>query len=697
MRKRSVEILMALLQSGNKAFTIPGLAVAYGVSERTLRNDLQMINEFLSQAGLCVIEIGSNGTLQFSGKIDRDAVMEQLTEADAYSYHMHQRERDDIILAVLLTGEGHITTDELANILSVSRPTVVKDINHLRSTYFKGELKLQSMPGIGLKLEYNEQVFRKELLRIVTDNFTTISKSFGAFQNILLKSLNFEITLETIAKLVRKSEQALHLQFADSGYVLFSCYLFVAANRIRSGYLLDGDVQKQPDSGEKLLEIFRDVMEQLSLPVTGAELEFFRKISRKWQLMAPKQYNENYIALENYTAKFIDNLSQALHVDLFRDDSLFDFMIYYIDDLLQHYMKGQVKENPLTEQVEENYPQTYAIMEKEAEIFTDGLGIHLEAGDIAYLTMHVVAAMERLSQFDNVLQVLLVCPGSMATGQFLVSQVRKHFSFRIKDVCSVRNLYDAGKLDDVDFIISTTPAWNDRCPFVVVNPLLQLEDIKHIQEVAFQVMNSKKEDFSHGSTAPNILVRLRQLIVQQSDPAIRAEIYAELEKVIFQFGQKQIKQKNLLRDLIAPELIEITDECGDWREALWKAGEMLVEQGKITKKYIASTIRNCEYNGPYFVLSDGLAIAHTHPEDGLVEPAVGLLFIREGVSFQHKSYGPVRLLFFVCLKEPNNHVLKLLMNCAKDQDFVTRLERETTGRGIYELLCDYERGDGIRR
>lgn len=300
--------------------------------------------------------------------------------------------------------------------------------------------------------------------------------------------------------------------------------------------------------------------------------------------------------------------------------------------------------------------------------------------------------MERLSQFDNVLQVLLVCPGSMATGQFLVSQVRKHFSFRIKDVCSVRNLYDAGKLDDVDLIISTTPAWNDRCPFVVVNPLLQLDDIKHIQEVAFQVMNGKKEDFSRGSTAPNILVRLRQLIVQQNDPAIRGEIYAELEKVIFRFSQKQTK-KNLLSELIAPELIDITDSCTDWRDALWRAGNMLVAQGKISERYIASTIQNCEYNGPYFVLSDGLAIAHTHPEDGLVESAVGLLFIREGVSFQHKSYGPVRLLFFVCLKEANNHVLKLLMDCAKDQEFVQRLEQEKTGRGIYELLCAYECGD----
>lgn len=695
MRKRSVEILIALLQSGNKVFTISGLAETYGVSERTLRNDLQMINDFLDQAGLCAIAIGNNGALRFSGEIDRDAVMEQLTEADAYSYHMHQRERDDIILAVLLTSEGHITTDELANILSVSRPTVVKDINHLRGTYFQGELKLQSMPGIGLKLEYNERIYRKELLRIVTENFTTISKSLGAFQSILLKTLNFDITLETIARLVRKSEQRFHLQFADSGYVQLSCYLFVAANRIFRGYHIEEAAGRGAfGDGDGLPDIFQDVMNQLGLPSTDAELDLLWEISRKWQLMAPKQYNENYIALENHTAKFIDNLSQSLQVDLLRDDSLFDFMIYYIDDLLQRYMKGQTKENPLTQQVRENYPQTYAVVAKEAGLFADGLGIQLEADDLAYLTMHVVAAIERLSQFDNVLQVLLVCPGSMATGQFLVSQVRKHFSFRIKDVCSVRNLYDAGTLDDVNFIISTTPAWNDRCPFVVVNPLLQLEDIKHIQEVAFQVMNAKKEKFSRCSTSPNILQRLRQILVQQNDPVIRGQIYGELEKVISRFSQKEEKKKHLLSELIAPELIELTDRCGDWREALWKAGTPLVAQEKISNRYIVSTIHNCEYNGPYFVLSDGLAIAHTHPEDGLMESAVGLLFVREGVSFQHKSYGPVRLLFFVCLKEPNNHVLKLLMDCAKDAEFVKRLEQEKTGRGVYELLCAYERGDG---
>lgn len=692
MRKRSVEILIALLQSGNKEFTISGLAETYKVSERTLRNDLQMINDFLNQVGLCSVIIGNRGVLCFDGQLDRETLMEQLTQANTYSYHMEQRERDDIILAVLLTTDRYVTTDELAEILSVSRPTVVKDINHLRSTCFQRDLTLLSMPGIGLKLEYDEQVYRKELLRIITENFTTISNSLGVYQGILLKILNFDITLENIAKAVRKSEQRLHLQFADQGYVLLSCYLFVAANRIATGHVFDDmatpmNTQTTDNTRE---DLFRDVMLRLKLPASVAELEFFRSISQSWQLMAPKQYNENYLALENHTAKFIDNLSRVLGMDLLQDGSIFDFMIYFFDELLERCKKGQIKENPLTEQVRENYPRTFSAVRSESEIFFEGLGLRLADEDIAYLTMHVVAAMERLGQFDNAPQVLLVCPGSMATGQFLVAQVRKHFSYRIKDVCSVRNLLDEGMLDNVDFIISTTPAWNEHCPCVVVNPLLQLEDIQHIQEVAFQVLSNRKEAFNHSTTFSNILQRLQQMIVQQKDPAIRQQIYNGLEQVLCQFSQTQTVKKQLLSELITPELIGVTAHCNDWREALWIAGSALVEQGKITNRYINSTIKNCEYNGPYFVLSDGLAIAHAHPEDGLLEPAVGLLFVREGVSFQHKSYGPVRLLFFVCLREPNNHVLKLLMDCAKDSSFVQQLEKKKTSREIYELLCSYE-------
>lgn len=590
-----------------------------------------------------------------------------------------------------MTDSGYVTTNKLSEILSVSRPTVVKDIYRVRSLCQQRGLHLQSTPGIGLKLEHDELQFRRELQRIITSHFTSAGQTSGAFQAILLKALGFQTPLETVAKLVRKSECLHNLQFSDTGYVLLSCFLFVAVNRLAQGFSIgDTDVPAQVDVAQPITLVFADVMQQLHAEVTQGELFLLQETAAQWPLMAPKQYDANYLALENYVTKFIDSLSEKFQIDFLRDTTLFDFTIYYIDELLQHYSTGQSPDHPFADQVREKYPDIFSMVKAHASIFADGLGLHLEESNLAYLTMYVIAAREQLSQYNHVLRVLIVCPGSMATGQFLVSQIQKHFSFHIKAVCSVRNLYDTGMLDDVDLIVSTTPAWNDCCPFVMVSPLLKLADVNHIQEVVFQVKNDRKSAGKRAVEKADVLDRLRLLLLRQHDLATREQIMDELEHVLHRHQEAETGRRRRLSELISPAIIRIVDSCSDWRTAIRIAGEPMVQNAVIEEEYIDSCIKNCEDNGPYFVLDNGLAIVHTHPSDGLLRSSVGLLFIRAGVSFQHQAYGPVRLLFLVCLQEPNNKLLKLLMNCAGDAAFVGQLSCQKNGADIYNLLRAYE-------
>lgn len=687
MRKRSVEILLTLLQKGGEDVTIAHFTQTYQVSERTLRNDLQVINEYLRESGMGQIAVCTNGLLQLPEDIDKAVVFKRLTETDAYAYHMQQKERDDIILAKLLTCEGCITTEEFAEILSVSRPTVVKDINRLRSTHFTGELKLLSMPGVGLKLQYDEALFRRELLRIVEDHFTVISHSLGAFQNILLKTFEFEITLESVAKYTRRGERHAQLQFADKDYVHLVCYLYVAFNRISKGYVLKDTDQSQPD--HPVTMIMREVAQNLHVSLPLAEEQFLLQEANGWSITPAVGEGKNQIALKNYVGEFLTSISNDLGINLFSDFYLHCPLSDYLEEEMAHPQNRNAVNPKLTEQICQEYPRVCAAIRSHAGIFEKGLGLHLQEDDVCQLAMYVVASMERQNPFASTPQVLIVCPGSMATGQFLVSQLRKHFAFQIKGVCSVRNLFDEGRLDGVDLIISTIPTWHEQIPVLVVNPLLKLNDIIRIQENVFQLMLKKRRTPMEKRRPKDALAQLQALLDRETDPLRQAVINAEIQKMVDRLTEREASAQAQLPELMQPQQVDVTDVCADWRCALRQAGELLVRAGKVKEAYVESTIRNCEKNGPYFVLGNGLAIAHTHAEDGLIEPAVALLFIRKGVSFGHQAYGPVRLLFFVCLKDANNDLLKLLIDCARDSAFVQKLEKANDGAEIHKLLCGY--------
>lgn len=69
MNKRSREILLGLMDL-EKTFRISELAEKFQVSERTIRNDINDVNDFLEQHELSLVKLGSNGTLLVEDDIE---------------------------------------------------------------------------------------------------------------------------------------------------------------------------------------------------------------------------------------------------------------------------------------------------------------------------------------------------------------------------------------------------------------------------------------------------------------------------------------------------------------------------------------------------------------------------------------------------------------------------------------------------
>ena len=68
-----------------------------------------------------------------------------------------------------------------------------------------------------------------------------------------------------------------------------------------------------------------------------------------------------------------------------------------------------------------------------------------------------------------------------------------------------------------------------------------------------------------------------------------------------------------LTRLLSPESIVLDASAADWRDAIQQAGSLLENAGHCTPDYTQSMIDTVAHNGPYIVLTPGLALAHARP------------------------------------------------------------------------------------
>lgn len=117
MKKRTREILVEIIKS--EEITISQLAESFEVSERTIRNDLNDINDFLEENDLSMISIGSKKKIQHEPDIKE--AMNLIGDKDFYSYKLSKEERKSMIAMMLIESSEYITLSKIADTLFVSR------------------------------------------------------------------------------------------------------------------------------------------------------------------------------------------------------------------------------------------------------------------------------------------------------------------------------------------------------------------------------------------------------------------------------------------------------------------------------------------------------------------------------------------------------------------------------------------------
>lgn len=148
----------------------------------------------------------------------------------------------------------------------------------------------------------------------------------------------------------------------------------------------------------------------------------------------------------------------------------------------------------------------------------------------------------------------------------------------------------------------------------------------------------------------------------------------------------------MISEMLKRENVRILDRVEDWQQAIYVSLEPLIRGGYVEPRYADEIIRSTEEIGPYYVLTEDIALVHGRPEQGVLEKQLAVTVVREPVQFSEDSF-PVRLLIALAATDANSHldVMQVLASIFLDESKIRELVEAASTDEIYERLLMEEK------
>lgn len=647
MRKRSTEILEKLILSNSKSMEVKKLITTYRISLKTLRTDVNEINDFLLEAKMSPTKLNEKEKLILLEK-DIMKIQDRLNHMDTYSYKMSREERQIYIIAELLMSQDYITMQNLAKKLNVSRNTILNDFETVKDYCLAFNVNVLMKSSKGIKIECDQKDRNNLLMQIFHDlEDDYMEKSF--FHQLIQRKLGMKIPLEMIKEDLREYMEQQHMLVSDRVFSYVSIYLFVILNRKinkkrRTVEKLTGDT-----ASDNLLNWFADKYE---VRINKNDVKDFGRYMKQHDFNISSEQKEiNDVELYGIIVYFLQMVGEDIECSLQSDTVLIESLLEHIRTLKN--WEDYDFEMPLSDELPIPKEILEKTIEKNSIILERYLGYLLTKEMKESIMIHICAAFVRNLEYLNLLEVLIVCPGSMATGKYLEAQVKNYFDFRVAAVIPSRDVEEFLKSNKIDFVISTVNVRSESVPCVKVQAQLTMNDINAIQNIAFLLGRKENKSENESRYVEQNFLDVMKTFLEKLDASKRDEFFDE----VYSLMETKIQStgKSILAQMLDPSKIMIKQEKITWEQGILQAADILEKKGCVGSDYGKKAVENVKEYGDYIIISKGIALAHAGKKEAHVyKDGLSLVMCPEGIEFTEGNI--VYLVFCFAVAEEKDYL-----------------------------------------
>jgi mannitol operon transcriptional antiterminator len=428
------------------------LAREFGVTEATISNDLDKVEEVLSGYGLKLVRKPGLGVFI---KGPEKNIRHLITEL-FYEYFDEARlvrlikdnlqgpvKSEDWMERIKNRFFGFIEKNWLENIEGILKKTMEENGINLADSAYAGLLV-----HIALALERLK-------------NGEVISMD-GALLSTLKGTKEFELA----ARLAGKLESAFGVKIPEEELGYITMHLLGA--KLRAGY---------DDSRELFAMDHREAME--------ASLEILKEAGRE------------------------------LKRDLAEDVRAIEDLALHLKPALIRMKMGMEIRNPILSQIKDAYPGLMSVAKKAARVLEKRFGVRVPEEEIGYIAMHIGAALERERERAGVVLVCPSGIGSARMLASRIRKELPDLEI-IDVVSLLDLERTLERHPETEAVISTVPLEEDRLPVIVVSPLLSSEDVENIRAFIRKRTFSDKKSCERQKAGGNMVFELLEYFLVET-------------------------------------------------------------------------------------------------------------------------------------------------------------------------------------
>lgn len=621
--------ILDLFQSQD-IITLEELKNHLGFSERKVREFLSELRDAGDKNGFQIITVSKRGYfLQIIDDTKYQSYLHQFNN-DFQQFIAKKEYRISLILFLLLQNTGFISINQIAEILDVSRSTVINDMNDVKKELKHSELHLESRSHYGIRVSGNEKNIRQMLSRISRKVIENQNVHLEFFE--FIEKLDFGLVTDHFISLLNEYNIIMTNNAIES--ILF--HLKILIYRIlQKNYINEIKINKSLID-IKIFAITKELLSfienQYSIQITNDEIDLvasqiFGKASSEMVPLDQKMKLAKSIreALIKVDKDFDTNFSE--------DTVLKENLLLHLHPLIMRVTYGLTLSDSLVKSVSVQYMNAFLVAMRFIDYHEELNEYQLSRDEIGYLALHFATHIERENQakMQSIKKIVFIADSMKSSTLLIKTKIQSYFP--LANIMVIPHMSVAKHdMEEIELIISTEPVCLEK--------------------------------------GQNKVVVIHQNLDEKDFHKIKNEI-------IFS-GEQYTNNVLGLQDLFYEDLFWVVKN-GDYLDLITKMCERMVDKGYAKQGFKDSVLeREKRFSTVY---DTGIASPHSLQPMGNID-SVGIVLLEKPTVFHDKE---VKCIFVINVKKGH-----LLLH-QEISDFLIKLMNDSNKIKQLELINTYQK------
>lgn len=499
-------LIVKLLIENDSVKTLGAIAAKLYVSAKTISRHLPKVDSLLAEYDLKLERRAGSGLQLIGSPVKKFALSEYIKKAlDRKEYS--PKERLSVIISRLLSSREPIKLFVLSSQLRVTDSTISNDLDKLEPWFRDQGLRLLRKPGLGISLLGDERDLRRAIIRYIYDHIDEEELLHLVHDNLsgadsderITRASKFLLELidegiwRRLDKIIHTLEREFDYQLSDNAFIGLVVHLSLAVQRIKNheSVRLDNEALETLQAKREYkiaAAIAQRLRAEFEVDVPESEIAYITA----HLLGARNRYDSENIGsvsmMDNFrlvrlARSVMKAAARETGRDIDKNQNLLAGLVNHFGPSISRLKMNMDIRNPLLGEIKTHYPELMTLTRKCVDELERDIGRELPEAEIAYIAMHLGAALSDSEPFlHSEHRVIVACPTGMGTSRLLASRIRSQFrNIRIVDQIPTLSINETCAASEFEFIISTVPIPRAPCAVVVVNPALTREDRQAIE------------------------------------------------------------------------------------------------------------------------------------------------------------------------------------------------------------------------